>query len=324
MSTHESADAAADRSTGLLVFGILSILQGLFAALMVPFTILTAVALKKLAATDPAAPSGAMMLPSALVYTGVAVAQIWLGVGAIRARRWARALLLVGSSIILVSGLLGLVFMAAFMPRFYAQMPGVAELPAAMVTVMQVVTFGTMLMFYVALPGAYVWFFASPQTRATCERRDPRERWTDRCPLPVLALSLMAAGGAISLPALAAYHWALPCFGAIVSGGAGAAFALVLLLALAGIARGAYRLRPAAWWAALALLLGWAVSTGLTFMRRPLVDYYEAMGVPTEQLAMLAQLPGGWMVGATALWVVAGLGYLLWVRRYFAPPPEVT
>ena len=317
MSTYASADASADRSTGLLVFGILSILQGLFAALMVPFTIVTAVALKKMAAADPAAPSAAMMLPSALVYTGVAVAQIWLGVGSIRARRWARALLLVGSCIVLVSGSLGLVFMAAFMPRLYAQMQGVAALPAAMVTVMQVVTFGTLLMFYVALPGAYVWFFASPHTRATCERRDPRERWTDRCPLPVLALSLLAAGGAVSLPALAAYRWALPCFGAILSGGAGAAFALGLLLALAGIAWGAYRLRPAAWWAALALLLGWSVSTGLTFMRRPLVEYYAAMGMPTEQLAMMAQLPGGWMVGATALWVVAGLGYLLWVRRYF-------
>ena len=35
--------------------------------------------------------------------------------------------------------------------------------------------------------------------RATCLRRDPKARWTDRCPMPVLALSILTAWSAAGI-----------------------------------------------------------------------------------------------------------------------------
>ena len=44
--------------------------------------------------------------------------------------------------------------------------------------------------FFVILPAVWIFFYKSRQVKATCEARDPVARWTDACPLPVLALCL--------------------------------------------------------------------------------------------------------------------------------------
>src|SRR5665647_2997139 len=93
--------AYKDRSTGLIVFGILTLLLGCLAGL---FTLLMLVQLTK------AKPAGAPAVnPSAIlmgigIYGGLAVTLIWLGIGSIMARRWARALLLIFSWSWLVMG----------------------------------------------------------------------------------------------------------------------------------------------------------------------------------------------------------------------------
>ncbi len=322
MTNRAPADGYRDRSTGLIVFGSITIMAGALCALLVPLMAYAALDLARTPLPESAgpAPQMSMIALAILMYAALAVALIWLGVGSIQAWRWARALLLVSSWIALVGGVLGLLFAAVFLPAFYGQLVGVAGLPPEAMAMLQVLNAGIMLVFFVLLPGAFVWFYGSPHTRATCERRDPRPRWTDRCPLPVLALSLLAGSVAISLPAMAGNRWALPCFGFMVSGGMGAAVLLVLMAVLAGVAWGLYRLHVAAWWSAVGLLLAWAASAGLTFARLPLAAYYADMGIPEDQLQLiLPKLPplDRWMLAGTALSVWAGLGYLLWVRRYF-------
>src|SRR5436190_12261921 len=80
-----------DRRTGLIVFGIFAILIGAFCALLVPVMIFGQVMAARRLGTE--FETSAALISSA-VYGAMAVVMIWLGVGSILARRWARALLL--------------------------------------------------------------------------------------------------------------------------------------------------------------------------------------------------------------------------------------
>ena len=62
----------------------------------------------------------------------------------------------------------------------------------AMITAMLVIGFAVTAVFMLLLPAAFLVFYQRASVRATCQRRDPQARWTDRCPLPVLAVSLTA------------------------------------------------------------------------------------------------------------------------------------
>ena len=84
-----------DRSAGLLIFGILTILLGCVAGLFVPLMFFGQ-AMSAKARTGVPAPFSAI-LPAVLIYSVLAVALVWLGIGSIMARRWARALLLIFS-----------------------------------------------------------------------------------------------------------------------------------------------------------------------------------------------------------------------------------
>ena len=81
-----------DRQTGLIVFGILEILLGCLCALLVPLMIWGQA---MSAQATGGAPNFRMAIPGALVYAMLAVALVWLGIGSMRFRRWARALLLI-------------------------------------------------------------------------------------------------------------------------------------------------------------------------------------------------------------------------------------
>ena len=53
---------------------------------------------------------------------------------------------------------------------------------------------------YVALPGLFLGLLHRESVRATCLRRDPTVTWTDRCPMPVLAMSIVLWLWALLLP----------------------------------------------------------------------------------------------------------------------------
>jgi hypothetical protein len=176
-----------DRKTGLVVFGILQIILGGLCALIVPFMVIGMIA--SAARGDSSAPpiNTSMMIPGILFYVLVAVWFIWMGIGSIKARRWARALILVSSWLWLICGICGLVFMLLLMPQMYDRMGQSGQMPPEMAAVMKYVMMGFMTVFYVIIPAVLVLFYGSKNVKATCEFRDSQVRWTDKCPLPVLA-----------------------------------------------------------------------------------------------------------------------------------------
>jgi len=314
-----------DRKTGLVVFGILHIIAGGFCALTVPFMILGMLASAFVDDTSAPSMSPTMMIPAVLFYVLLAVWFICMGIGSIKARRWARALVLVTSWLWLISGTIGLVFVMLIMPDIYDQMGKSEQMPPGAAIFMKYVLLAFMAIFYLIIPAVLVLFYGSKNVKATCQFRDPQVRWTDKCPLPVLALSLISGFWAVSMLFMGLYGWTLPFFGFILSGIKGAAVALIVMLLSVYIAWGMYRLDIKAWWCAVLLIIAWALSAAITFSRVSLMDYYEKMNFPKQQLDIIKQysIPQDYTLALFfGFSVVALLGYLLYTRRYFLHPPE--
>ena len=300
-----------DRRTGLIVFGILEILLGCLCALLVPLMILGQI---MSAQATGGAPSYRMAIPGMVVYGMWAVTFIWLGIGSIGCRRWARALLLILSWSWLVVGVTAIGCLFFLAPKM------MAALPPGPRTVALIIAGVFWTVIFIAIPGALVMFYQSKHVKATCDARDSVVRWTDRCPLPVLAVAIwLGFGAAAMLTMPMAYNSVLPFFGVLLSGVPGTVAVLLLTVLWAFLAWAWYRLKPVAWYITLAMLLVLSISGLITFTRIDLMDMYRMMGYPPDQIALIEQY--NFLTGQTMAWWSAGfllplLGYLIWVKRF--------
>src|SRR5208282_5179824 len=204
--------AYKDRSTGLLVFGIVEICLGGLAVLAALFTLLSTVLVSR-----AAAPRLAVAAPVILLYILLGVVFVTLGAGSIGARRWARALTLIVSWIWLIGGICGLIIALAVVPATMratiANMPqGPRPVPAGLMAAIVSLMAAFAALFYVVLPLVLILFYRSRDVRETCNRRDPVERWTDRTPLPIIGASLLLAYGGCASAAMALARPVLPVF----------------------------------------------------------------------------------------------------------------
>jgi hypothetical protein len=313
--------AFRDRKAGLIAFGIVLILYGVLCLLMVPVMLFSLSAASSLKAGSVAPMTAGTMISAVLVYVLEAAWFIGLGIGSILARRWARALLLITSWYGFIFGILTLGFILLFLPTLYDSLSANGQMSRQMVSVMQYVMIGLMVVFCIIMPGLFVLFYGSRHVKATCEYRDPHVRWTDQCPLPVLAVSLMAGFMVLCLPMMGAYGWAVPFFGTILSGAKGGAVILVTMVLLGYVSRGLYQLNMKAWWGALILVIVWGATCGITFSRVKLMDFYSAMNRPSQELEMMKPFTVSLeskMVPFCALWMLVALAYLFYIHRYLA------
>jgi hypothetical protein len=306
-----------DMKTGLIAFGIIQILIGMFCSFGA-FAVMLVMLLPNTGQTTSVNPT--MLIPSGLIYSVAAVWFIWMGFGSIRAKRWARALILVTSWIGLVSGFCAIIYMLMFLPAMSDQIARNGKLPAEAVVLVKYVIVALMAFIYIIIPGALVLFYGNRHVRETCERRDPDICWTDKCPLPVLAISIIFVFLSASMLLMGFYGWVVPFFGVILSGTAGAGVTFVCLALFGYVALGSYRLDMSAWWCAVLLMIAWGASVAVTFSRVNLFAFYEKMNYPAEQLALMKQLVqpmSNKFVWSFLLWAVVILGYLVYTRRYF-------
>jgi hypothetical protein len=258
------------------------------------------------------------MISGALVYLTLAVALIWLGIGSIMVRRWARALLLILAWSWLVVGIFTTAGMFFVMPRILGNVPPQARVIALAVTL---VILGVI---FIAVPGILVIIYQNKNIKATCEAHDPVTRWTDRCPLPALALSVWLGFGALSMLMMpVAYHGVLPFFGVLISGLPGMIVYLALAVLWGYLAWATYQLKPVAWWTTVVMLVLFTASNIITFSRIDLAELYQLMGYTEQQIDQIASLSffsSKTMVWWSALFCLPLFGYLLGVKRYFARP----
>jgi hypothetical protein len=311
-----------DYKTGLVLFGILTILLGGVCALFVPLMFFgQAMSAKSGAPTNTQA-----IIPAIVMHAALAIALVWLGVGSMMARRWARALLLIFSWSWLIIGLISMVFMAFFLPQIMQAVqsstpPGQPEMPAAAKSLMMIIPMVFLGVVYVILPGAWLLFYRSKHVKATCEARDPKVRWTDRCPLPVIGVSLwLAFSAAMMLMMAVAYKGILPVFGTLVFGPAGSALCVLFALLWGYCAWGLYKLDRRALWIVVTSMVVFSISAFVTYSHHDLMELYALMGYPQEQIDQIAKfnfLNGPKMAWASIGAAVPLVAYLLYIRRYF-------
>jgi len=322
-------DAYPDRSTGLQVFGVIQIILGALVALFIPMVLLGAVMSRKTLGT--AMPMGTYLM-ACLTYGAVAILLVTLGIGSIRARRWAWALTLILSWFWLIVGVLATVFLTAVLPSSFviglrkaaAANPGAGGLPTGVTAVILTFVIVLVAVFLVATPLAFVLFYRRKDVEGTCRRRDPVERWTDRCPLPVLAASLIF-GGAVPYYLLLSFTTPLvPFFGKYLTGVPGAIGCLVLAAVDGFLAVWFYRVRLLGWWVGIVWLALRTISAAITFARGDLLQAYSRLGWKQAQLEAMSSSPalhGRLVLWWSLLYLLVILGYMVWIKRYFQNTP---
>jgi hypothetical protein len=310
------------RRGGLIVFGILTVLLGCLCTLLVPAMFFS----QAMAAKNGAPLNGSAVVRASVMYGLVAIAFVWLGIGSVMARRWARALLVILSWTWLAIGVVSVCAMAFMVPRFMATMrattpPGQPEPPQealwaglSIVTVMMGVIF-------VVFPFGWVLFYGSKNVQATCEACDPKVRWTDRCPLPVLAASLWLA---VCVPGMLftvfVRRGVTAFFGTFVTGSLGTVAYIVLALTWGYCAWAFYKLERRGWWILVTALVLLSISSAITYSRHDSSELFALMGYPHQQVARMRKL--AFFKGQTAAWIAPAamapmLGYLIYLRRFF-------
>jgi hypothetical protein len=317
-ATTPEVPAFKDRRPLLVLFGVLEILIGSLCALFVPLMLFGQAMAAKAGAAEV---QYRMILPGLVMYALLAVTFLALGTGSIQARRWARALSLILAWSWLAIGVIATVVYAIVLPQILggnAMTPGLPESARMVVVVISVIILGVM---FVALPAALVVFYQGKHVKATCEAHDPVLRWTDRCPLPVLGLSLwLFYAGVCMLLMPFAYNGVVPCFGILLAGVPGMLLSLGIAALWIYLARGVYRRQPASWWILLVTWVLLGASASITFARVDLMEMYRLMGYPKAQIELMQRyqfLQGGGMAWCLALGIGVMLAYLLYVKKFF-------
>ena len=301
-----------DRRAGLIAFGILEILLGLLCVL-----ILVGMSVVMLLAPQFSKELTSQILGIVLAFYGLlALALIWLGIGSILCRRWARVLILIGAWSVLMLGIVVLIFYGIFGWKLYA-----AITTGANATILLIFSMAIQAIFLVVLPGLMVLFYGSRNVIATCVARDPHARWTDRCPMPVLATSLWLALGSLSVLFLPlCYRSVVAWFGVLLTG-TPATILLMIFMALGlYLAWGTYRLQMAAWWISLVSFTILTVSAIVTFLKVDFLDVYRELGYPPDQIELMRKysfLSGSVMVWWIVICYILSLVFLVWIRKYF-------
>jgi MFS family permease len=308
-----------DRRTGLIVFGILQILLGLLGLGMAA---LIPVSMSIAHQTDVEPMPMRVMVPGLMMYFCWGVMFIWLGIGSAQCRRWARALILIYSWLWLILGIVVVPMMAWLLPRIMSSLPETnQEMPEGMMGIIIVTQIVFMALFFIVLPSVLVLFYRSRHVKATCELRDPVRRWTDNCPLPLLAVTCMMSLSSLLMLVLPFTGMAMfPFFGTLLTGLPGS----ILVVGIAGfmfwIGWSFYRQKIAGWWALLVMMVVFGISNYVTFSRIDAMEIYRKMDYPQSQIDLIEQQ--GWftsdfMMWNALIWVVPMLLYLLWIKRFF-------
>lgn len=256
----------ADRSTGLVFFGVLQVLLGLLSVLLLLRT---------------AASAHVNVAQSLFLFSVAAFYFVVTGIGSMRGRRWARALIAAVSGAWTVVGTFGFAMMFIVL----RQTPSTG-------------TIALFAIFGIVLPLALTLFYSSRDTALTADERDPKLRWTDRAPVPVLAICAVLAFSSIET-LINSGKETFTFFGQPLAGAPAALAMIALAILFAHVAIQAYRLRESAWWVLLLLHVLSGATSLMALPRSTLV---------LNQPALWAAIAVGWL---------AYFGFLIYVRRYF-------
>jgi NADH:ubiquinone oxidoreductase subunit 3 (subunit A) len=322
------------------------ILLGLTGMMMVGTGFLTFIqtfAMQQIAKADPKAMSELagmqdMMRTASFInlvfYGGLGALFLSVAYGCITYRRWARpfaltlgwgwvfmGITMLISLSVMMGGLKDL--MSRSIEQAAKTSPNEAAMPAmdGIFTVIMVIYFLVILVFLIALPAVILWLQWGEDVRRTLEFRDPKARWTDRQPAPLIGMTIAAAlFAACSVPYL--FLMQSPLMKAFLPEGPLKYLWLLVPFVWAYVAWGSYRRQIAAWIVAVLALVtgvwfGFSAMSGTDW-----AVFFKQMGIPEKDLEDLTKMTaelytpsriGVLMIGS----MIPIFGYLIWVLRYF-------
>ncbi len=315
-----------DRSTWLTVFGVAELLMGALFVLIIPMMFFSTQVSGRGNFAGALSNPTRIVIPTISFYGVMAAFWIFMGIGSIMMTRWARALTLIVSWLWLIFGVLGSVawfFSIPNMTQMIKEAGGAGgNVPENFIRIM-IIFQGIFIVFlFAVLPLIFVLVYGSPSVKGTVEKWDSKIRWTDKCPLPVLALCICQVFGALQSAFSAGIGIGIPVFGKFLEGLPMAAVALGLSIILLYLAWATYHRRMAGWFGSLVLLILGTASSVITFRKINMAELYARMGYEGKLLEMMkktqlwnpAQME--WCIGLSA---IICLGFLLYLRRYFKP-----
>jgi len=313
-----------DRTILLMVLGVFEILMGLFLLGMAGLALMTVFFIP-----TPGQNVTLTQMASALfIYVAGGMIFITLGIGSFLLKRWARNLIIVTHFLWLATGVLAVFYSLTSASMFREMMlkqmttaktavPNAAMFASSMVGVMV----GLFVVFGVVLPLILVLLYRSKNVKATVEFKDPVLGWTDRCPLPVLAISFIDFYAALTLFMIFGTPY-IPFFGVFIFGNQ-ARVLMVLFITLFGfLGWKTYHQKAYAWWGSLLVPCMAMVSAAITFSFGDIRELYESFGVETIQIDLILDMN---MMGGTGMTLsflcgaVAWGVFLIYCRKYFGP-----
>lgn len=299
---------------GAILMGLLEIGIGLVGGLMGILIVL-------MPRFNPMVPASTLnLVAGGYFFLGVV---FWVfALGTLLGKRWARALILIFSWFWLFCGVIGGVNMLITWQSIVDSMNSAQALTPQVIFVVKAIMVGVFTALFIVLPGVFVLYYGRKKAKENFKAWDPQESWTDRCPTPVLGISLCAAVGAVGVcPLLAFFHFMIPFFGDLLMGWPGAVFCFLSAVILGYCAWGTYRLRMGAWWTLFVFYVFWGVSTVWTFYNHSILEMDTLMGIPEAQLEKMKSMAimndRPYLSAYFGVIFLIYLGYLLFIRKYF-------
>ncbi len=307
----------ADKRPQLLAAGILLILSGIMAGcstLMMPLALVIP--------QQPGQPkmtlSASHIVAAMLLYGAIAGALIWLGIGAVRKRRWSRPLILILATHWIILGAVSLVASIVMFPVTRDTLADIPNFPREFLGWMLAVGIAVSAVFMVGLPTLIFWLTRSEAADQTLRHFDPVERWTDRCPLKILGLS-MTLYLAAALFGFSATYMMFPIGGVLLKGMP----AIVVSLAIAGVLAlsgyRVYRCQLRGWWLGLAGIVVPALLMIPSMLRVPLADIYRSFGTPEEQIAAIVEHAGLIRATSISFLILLAISFTIYMVRLLPP-----
>jgi hypothetical protein len=296
----------------VVFFGVIEILIGTLCAGLLCLMAVAAMFASRLPADQAPSLEGSAILLGAFIYAVAAAFFVVMGIGTIRARRWARAIMLIVAWPWLLTAILGGVFLVIIARPLAADM-GTSQ--AGLVVMVMIV----LALFMALIPLAFILFYSGRNVKRIFDTRDTRPCWTDGRPAAVLGLALVMILGGVA--ALAGLHYRVAAlFGWVLTGGPAVMFTLAQGALCVWLGWELYRMTTIGWWANLAWSVLAHLSWGITLARVGIdgvlraMQFDEARLVPLRQTGMMAALGSEWIV---ALSCVAWVALLLSVKKNF-------
>jgi len=296
----------------LIFFGVVEILIACVCLLLVVGTLLLP---ETPVATGSPVSLTSLKVLNIVLYGGVAVMFLVIGVGSIRCKNWARLAMIGVSGLWLTTGLIGAAFSFVLFPVIRQQSKLPPELEGTVIAVLA----ATLGFGFVLMPAVFLIFYSLKSVKATCSGPISSSGAASPGRVAVIVLAVLEGLGGL---AIVSFVWVrvIVLFGVVLHG-----FPAFLVLLAHSIASGfavwlILQRKFTGWLLALLKNILWMVSSVLTLARYDISQLSREMGFDEKQLQVFQQFPQ--MQTLTWIMTLASLGatvIFIWSTRRFFP-----